>query len=306
MASQNLLKIKSNFFSLDEFTNSATAKRLGIKNAPTVEVVRNIQYGVSMILDPLRAYVGKPIVITSGYRCPMLNKAVGGVATSWHLHGNAADIRISTIEDAKLIFDYLKKNVSVDTVLFEHSDSTQWIHVQWDMFRTPRHKSNFNYIAKVLLPLVMCLVFFSCRTKQVSVSSSSSSHVSELKDSSYTHLDEETVFFAFADSISSPFSLLSDFLGVNDSATIQSISKGLEGVRQGVKGVAVVKKKNLSVSSCSQDYDTFNISESYYNTGTKKETSNRHFGAIYLFLIVFFCLVVIIAKKVSKKFGSLA
>lgn len=301
---QNLLKIKSDYFSLDEFASSTTANRLGINNTPSVEVVRNIQYGVSMILDPLRMYVGKPIIITSGFRCPLLNKAVGGVPGSWHLQGNAADIRISSNEDAKLIFEYLKSNVSVDTVLFEHSNSAQWIHVQWDMNRTPRHKSNFNYIAKVLLPLIICFAFFSCKSKQIVTSSSSTSHVSEIKDSSFSQMNEETVIVAFTDTNLNPFSLLPDCVSLKDSSSAEITSNLLKGVQQGVKGVAVIKRKKLSVSSVSEDYDTFNISESVYNTDTKKENSNRHFGAISLFLIAFFCLVVIIAKKVAKKFGD--
>ena len=140
--------IKSDFFKLEEFTRSSTAKRLKIDNTPSDDVVRNIQYGVQMVLDPLRRILLTPITITSGYRCPELNKAVGGVANSWHTKGNAADLRIKDEEEAKAIFQVLKTLPSVDTVLFEHSKTSIWMHVQWDMERTPRHHFNFNYQAK--------------------------------------------------------------------------------------------------------------------------------------------------------------
>lgn len=148
MGKVNQKTIKSDFFSLEEFTHSSTAKRLKIDNTPSDEVVRNIQYGVQMVLDPLRRIIRSPIIITSGFRCSALNKAVGGVTNSWHTKGNAADIRISDEEEAETIFQALKTLPSVDTVLFEHSDTAIWMHVQWDMEKTPRHHFNFNYQVK--------------------------------------------------------------------------------------------------------------------------------------------------------------
>lgn len=144
----NQKTIKSDFFTLEEFTGSSTAKRLEIDNTPNDVVIRNIQYGVQMVLEPLRRILQAPIIITSGYRCAELNKAVGGVANSWHTKGNAADLRIKNEEEAKAIFQILKTLPSVDTVLFEHSATSSWMHVQWDMERTPRHHFNFNYQAK--------------------------------------------------------------------------------------------------------------------------------------------------------------
>lgn len=144
----NQKTIKSDFFTLEEFTRSSTAKRLKIDNTPNDNIIRNIQYGVQMVLDPLRRIHQAPIIITSGYRCAALNKAVGGVANSWHTKGNAADIRVKNEEEAKAIFQTLKTLPSVDTVLFEHSATSIWMHVQWDMTRTPRHHFNFNFQAK--------------------------------------------------------------------------------------------------------------------------------------------------------------
>lgn len=148
MEKQKINQLKSDYFTLQEFINSTTAARLKIDNTPSAEILRNLEYGVQMVLDPLRRIHQKPIVITSGYRCEKLNKAVGGVANSWHTKGNAADIRIKDENEAREIFDILKTLPSVDTALFEHSRQSQWIHVQWDMTKTPRHHFNFNFKAQ--------------------------------------------------------------------------------------------------------------------------------------------------------------
>lgn len=84
-------KISKNF-TWAEFTASDTAKRLGILNQITDWDVRdNIIALVENVLQPLRDAYGKPININSGYRCAELNKKVGGVATSQHTKGQAAD-----------------------------------------------------------------------------------------------------------------------------------------------------------------------------------------------------------------------
>lgn len=139
--------IKSEFFTLAELIKSSTADKHHIDNTPPTEVLKNLQYGVDMVLDPLRRLHGKPIIITSGYRCPKLNVLVGGVANSRHQNGNAADIHVANLTEATALFKLLKELPSVDTALFEHSKSGQWLHVQWSMTQTPRHHFNFNFKA---------------------------------------------------------------------------------------------------------------------------------------------------------------
>ena len=80
-------------FKWSEFTHSDTAKRLHINNEVTTWEVRdNIIALVDDILQPLRDAWGGPLFINSGYRCLELNKAVGGVPTSQHVLGQAADV----------------------------------------------------------------------------------------------------------------------------------------------------------------------------------------------------------------------
>lgn len=85
------MKISENF-ELKEFTASDTAKLKGIANNPGVGEVKAIENLVTNLLQPLREVYGKRMVINSGYRCPELNKVVGGVVTSQHVKGEAADV----------------------------------------------------------------------------------------------------------------------------------------------------------------------------------------------------------------------
>ena len=82
----------SRFFSLEEFTRSDTARKLGIDNTPTPEHVQNLSDMCNYLLDPLREAWGSPLIVSSGYRGYKLNKAVKGSTTSAHCYGLAADL----------------------------------------------------------------------------------------------------------------------------------------------------------------------------------------------------------------------
>ena len=79
-------------FTIQELSASATAERLAIDNTPPRAARRMLIILVEQLLDPIRRRYGAPIIVTSGYRCPALNTAVGGVANSHHIVGCAADI----------------------------------------------------------------------------------------------------------------------------------------------------------------------------------------------------------------------
>ena len=115
-----------NYFTNKELTESGTAKRLGIKNEPTKEQWTNLFAIRDNVLNPLREKFGKPIKITSGFRCPELKKAVGGKPTSQHTKGEAVDI---VADDNKALFDLIKSNFDFDQLLNEHDYS--WIHVSY-------------------------------------------------------------------------------------------------------------------------------------------------------------------------------
>ena len=92
----------SEHFLLSEFTRSSTAERLGICNEldpfyhTHKDIIANLRNLCEQVLEPLRAYVRQPIIISSGYRSPALNQALRGAPRSQHLTGEAADIRLPT------------------------------------------------------------------------------------------------------------------------------------------------------------------------------------------------------------------
>lgn len=99
-------------FTMEEFVNSETARTHGIDNRPYKAEELTIRELVKRLLQPLRIAYGKPIRISSGYRCPALNRLVGGVASSRHITGEAADCVVedpegllSALETSGLPFD---------------------------------------------------------------------------------------------------------------------------------------------------------------------------------------------------------
>ena len=138
-------------FKLSEFTKSITAERLGISNKPDYEQVLAMRQLCREVLEPLRQYYGKPIRITSGFRCPELNEAVGGVGNSQHQYGEAADLSVPSEQVARQWFQWIVRNTDFDQLLFEHSRrlKNRWLHIscRWDRSRN-RHQSFFNYQAR--------------------------------------------------------------------------------------------------------------------------------------------------------------
>lgn len=118
---------KIKYFSFSEFINSTTAKRLGIDNIPTFEIVDNLNR-LAYYLDGIREKLGKPILINSGYRSPTLNKAVGGVAKSQHIKGLAADV---VCADMKSLENVLRETGGFDQLIKEHRKGSPyfWFHI---------------------------------------------------------------------------------------------------------------------------------------------------------------------------------
>jgi len=120
------------YFTIQEMTKSATAQRKGIKNDPSIQVCKALTALIEKVLDPLREAYGKPIIVTSGYRCEKLNKAVGGAASSQHVKGEAADIRSvqDTPEENKKLFDLIVKlGLPFDQLINEYN--YDWVHVSY-------------------------------------------------------------------------------------------------------------------------------------------------------------------------------
>lgn len=122
-------------FSLEEMIQSSTATKLGIDNTPNKRIVSELTKLCKDVLEPIRQKYNKPIIVTSGYRCAELNKAVKGVKTSQHLLGQAADIKCTATTKA-VLFKLIKKmiengEITVGQLIWEYGTKKEpnWIHI---------------------------------------------------------------------------------------------------------------------------------------------------------------------------------
>ena len=122
------MKLSKNF-ALSEITHSNTAKRLGIENEPTEVHLQNIKHLVDNLIQPLRDSIG-PIRVSSGYRNPSLNRAIGGSVSSQHCKGEALDIQFWQMGKMmnKVIYDWiLASGLEFDQMINEFDFA--WIHI---------------------------------------------------------------------------------------------------------------------------------------------------------------------------------
>lgn len=119
-------------FKLSEFECSSTARTHGIRNKAPMSVIGNARTLCLEVLEPLRQHLGKPVIISSGYRCPKLNKLVGGAPNSQHLTGEAADLHTESLSELKEWFTWIMDNCNFDQLILERASKTSnhwWIHV---------------------------------------------------------------------------------------------------------------------------------------------------------------------------------
>lgn len=121
---------------LKECTKSLTASRLGLENQPGEKEVANLKAIAENVFQPIRDHFGVPIYVSSGYRSPKLNSAIGGSRTSQHCQGRALDLdadifgRVTNAE----IFHYIKDCLDFDQLIWEFGDDTNpaWVHVSYN------------------------------------------------------------------------------------------------------------------------------------------------------------------------------
>jgi zinc D-Ala-D-Ala carboxypeptidase len=133
------------FFSLPEFTASTTARARGIDNMPTPQAIVALRGLTTHTLDPLRRALGKYIRVTSGFRSPALNAAIGGSATSQHMKGEAVDIMVNGmtgIQLAKRMLDLRDQGIiKFDQLVWYHKDRKPHVHVSYK----PAHRDLVTY-----------------------------------------------------------------------------------------------------------------------------------------------------------------
>lgn len=128
----NLMK----YFSYSEFFKSDVAEKHQVSNIPDdaqlSQVLGNVKALVLNVLDPLRSAMGRPIIITSGYRSQRVNELVGGSKTSQHLLGKAADIHVQgyTPQQMDMVYRTIQMYYDFDQLIFYPSKNI--IHISWN------------------------------------------------------------------------------------------------------------------------------------------------------------------------------
>lgn len=137
-------------FTLAELTRSRTAVKKHLTNDPDGEAISALQELCRVVLEPLRRMWDEPIIVTSGYRSPRLNRAVGGVPNSQHCLGMAADIVAVNPEDT-ITLGRLAQSLQLpfDQLIFEGLNRAetccQWIHISYNTDGRNRNVVLRNY-----------------------------------------------------------------------------------------------------------------------------------------------------------------
>lgn len=143
-------------FTWEEMQASATAKRKGIDNTIPDNLKPNMIKLCKSILEPIRELYGKPIIVGSGYRCPKLNKCVGGVTSSQHMQAAAADIHSlsDTLKDNRELWEVIinlvnSNKIEARQIIFEYGDKKigpNWIHISVNDDEHTYRKNQIVYI----------------------------------------------------------------------------------------------------------------------------------------------------------------
>lgn len=142
----------SQYFTLEELTQSDIAERNGIENMPTPEHLNNLK-DTAQRMDKVRALLGQPITVRSGYRGPALNAKIGGSKTSAHMIGRAVDF-VSQRFGTPL--DICRKIMASDIVFDQLIYEGTWVHIGFS--DTPRRqalRADFSVTPTAYRPLVL-------------------------------------------------------------------------------------------------------------------------------------------------------
>lgn len=120
-------------FSLEEMVRSQTALRKGIRNNPGPAEIAALQLLCEKVLQPVRDHYQRSVAVTSGYRSPRLNTAIGGSATSQHCFGEAADFTVVGLSNME-VCQWIQANLNYDQLIYEFGEAG-WVHCSFSATR---------------------------------------------------------------------------------------------------------------------------------------------------------------------------
>jgi hypothetical protein len=120
-------------FTLGEMIRSQSAVRKGIRNVPGPAEIVALRLLCQKVLQPVRDHYDRPVVVTSGYRSPRLNTAIGGSRSSQHCKGEAADFTVPGVSNIE-VCRWIERNLNYDQLIYEFGESG-WIHVSYSAHR---------------------------------------------------------------------------------------------------------------------------------------------------------------------------
>jgi zinc D-Ala-D-Ala carboxypeptidase len=112
-------------FTLEELTASQTAERKGLDNTPNATAIANLTR-LAALLEQVRALLGQPIIVTSGYRSPEVNLAIGSTNKSQHPLGCAADFKVNGMTPKQVVELCIKADIPYHQIIEEFSS---WVHI---------------------------------------------------------------------------------------------------------------------------------------------------------------------------------
>ncbi|MBH9537889.1 D-Ala-D-Ala carboxypeptidase family metallohydrolase [Novosphingopyxis sp. YJ-S2-01] len=119
----------SEHFTLAEMTASQVAARQGIDNSAGPDEIAALRRLCERVLEPVRRHFDRPVIISSGYRSPALNRAIGGSAASQHSLGEAADFTIPGVPNIE-VARWMETHLNYDQLIYEFGPAG-WIHVSY-------------------------------------------------------------------------------------------------------------------------------------------------------------------------------
>ena len=119
-------------FKMSELISSTTAAKWSINNIPDIQSLDNILELIVNCLQPVRELIKKPMIVTSGYRCKLLNQKVGGSQKSEHLQGKACDFVITGMTVSDIVSKIRNSDIEFNQLIEEYGKDGCWVHISYN------------------------------------------------------------------------------------------------------------------------------------------------------------------------------